>query len=210
VSFPGRPRCRSRMLFNPVSAALVAACASCALAHGTHDQTPVSGPHKSLWYNTLPGDGGTQVRETRPEHRGAAERSVEEQLYGRTDTLESPIGRFCLLWHLNLRPAALLPVPEQRRGEIRHCVHRCVLQLRIPRVPSQTDRREPSPEADFLRSSRGLQALHSTQAPRTGQAPGSDPAGSDKVLDASTSSTSPVHTLTWDVFEGSRLTQTGL
>jgi hypothetical protein len=51
------------MLFNPVSAALVAACASCALAHGTHDQTPVSGPHKSLWYNTLPGDGGTQVRD---------------------------------------------------------------------------------------------------------------------------------------------------
>ena len=38
------------------------ACASCALAHGNHDQTLVSGPHKSLWYNTLPGDGGTQVR----------------------------------------------------------------------------------------------------------------------------------------------------
>jgi agmatinase len=40
------------------------ACASCALAHGNHDhdQTPIAGPHKSLWYNTLPGDGGTQVR----------------------------------------------------------------------------------------------------------------------------------------------------
>ncbi|EHY54003.1 hypothetical protein HRR90_005070 [Exophiala dermatitidis] len=39
------------------------ACASCALAHGNHghDQTPISGPHKSLWYNTLPGDGGTQA-----------------------------------------------------------------------------------------------------------------------------------------------------
>ncbi|KAK5254670.1 hypothetical protein LTR96_001307 [Exophiala xenobiotica] len=39
------------------------ACASCALAHGDHghDQTPISGPHKSLWYNTLPGDGGTQA-----------------------------------------------------------------------------------------------------------------------------------------------------
>jgi hypothetical protein len=32
-------------------------------AHGDHDdQTPLLGPHKSLWYNTLPGDGGTQVR----------------------------------------------------------------------------------------------------------------------------------------------------
>jgi agmatinase len=24
-------------------------------------QLPIAGPHKSLWYNTLPGDGGTQV-----------------------------------------------------------------------------------------------------------------------------------------------------
>ena len=30
-------------------------------AHGDHDQTTIEGPHKSLWYNTLPGDGGTQV-----------------------------------------------------------------------------------------------------------------------------------------------------
>jgi hypothetical protein len=48
-----------KMLFKSLA---LAACASCALAHGNHDQTPVSGPHKSLWYNTLPGDGGTQVR----------------------------------------------------------------------------------------------------------------------------------------------------
>lgn len=34
------------------------------LAHGDHDhdQEPVEGPHNGLWYNTLPGDGGTQVR----------------------------------------------------------------------------------------------------------------------------------------------------
>lgn len=33
-----------------------------AIAHGDHaDQMPIAGPHKSLWYNTLPGDGGTQV-----------------------------------------------------------------------------------------------------------------------------------------------------
>jgi agmatinase len=37
--------------------------ASVALAHGDHghDQEPMSGPHQGLWYNTLPGDGGTQV-----------------------------------------------------------------------------------------------------------------------------------------------------
>jgi agmatinase len=32
-------------------------------AHDDHSQEPlIEGPHKSLWYNTLPGDGGTQVR----------------------------------------------------------------------------------------------------------------------------------------------------
>ncbi|KAK4464007.1 arginase family-domain-containing protein [Cladorrhinum samala] len=32
-------------------------------AHGSHDdhQKSMSGPHQSLWYNTLPGDGGTQA-----------------------------------------------------------------------------------------------------------------------------------------------------
>ncbi|KAK3675000.1 hypothetical protein LTR78_004933 [Recurvomyces mirabilis] len=32
-------------------------------AHGSHseNQEPLAGPHKSLWYNTLPGDGGTQA-----------------------------------------------------------------------------------------------------------------------------------------------------
>lgn len=29
--------------------------------HGDHTQEPIAGPHKSLWYNSLPGDGGTQV-----------------------------------------------------------------------------------------------------------------------------------------------------
>jgi len=36
--------------------------ATTVLAHGDHgNQLPISGPHKALWYNTLPGDGGTQV-----------------------------------------------------------------------------------------------------------------------------------------------------
>lgn len=40
----------------------VAALCASALAHGDHEnQVPIAGPHKSLWYNTLPGDGGTQV-----------------------------------------------------------------------------------------------------------------------------------------------------
>merc|ERR1712000_475926 len=39
------------------SSALVAAVN----AHGNHQETLKEGPHKSLWYNTLPGDGGTQA-----------------------------------------------------------------------------------------------------------------------------------------------------
>jgi agmatinase len=41
---------------------IAAAFAVGASAHGDHaDQIPIAGPHKALWYNTLPGDGGTQV-----------------------------------------------------------------------------------------------------------------------------------------------------
>jgi len=44
------------------AALLVALLAAGVVAHGDHTgQKPVAGPHKSLWYNTLPGDGGTQV-----------------------------------------------------------------------------------------------------------------------------------------------------
>ncbi|KAK4507139.1 hypothetical protein PRZ48_000873 [Zasmidium cellare] len=41
----------------------LAALAAIVQAHGdhAHDQEPLAGPHKSLWYNTLPGDGGTQA-----------------------------------------------------------------------------------------------------------------------------------------------------
>lgn len=39
------------------------AAAAVVHAHGDHDQEPLEGPHKKLWYNTLPGDGGTQVSE---------------------------------------------------------------------------------------------------------------------------------------------------
>ncbi|KAH8649389.1 arginase family-domain-containing protein [Xylariales sp. PMI_506] len=37
-------------------------CLAVAAAHGEgHNQKTLSGPHQSLWYNTLPGDGGTQA-----------------------------------------------------------------------------------------------------------------------------------------------------
>ena len=32
--------------------------------HG-HDQEPIEGPLQKLWYNVLPGDGGTQVSQTK-------------------------------------------------------------------------------------------------------------------------------------------------
>ena len=40
----------------PIAGAVAGVC-----AHGDHGQVPIAGPHASLWYNTLPGDGGTQV-----------------------------------------------------------------------------------------------------------------------------------------------------
>jgi agmatinase len=43
--------------------AAAAAIVGATYAHGHHDdQTPIEGPHQGLWYNQLPGDGGTQVR----------------------------------------------------------------------------------------------------------------------------------------------------
>ncbi len=36
--------------------------AAVATAHAGHEKSQkILGPHQSLWYNTLPGDGGTQV-----------------------------------------------------------------------------------------------------------------------------------------------------
>ena len=41
-------------------------CLALATAHQAVDQEPIAGPHKSLWYNTIPGDGGTQVSRILP------------------------------------------------------------------------------------------------------------------------------------------------
>ncbi|CAN8106290.1 unnamed protein product, partial [Discula destructiva] len=44
------------------TASLVLLWAAGVTAHTTHgDQSPIAGPHQSLWYTTLPGDGGTQA-----------------------------------------------------------------------------------------------------------------------------------------------------
>jgi agmatinase len=44
-----------------LSLKLALAIAAAVAAHGDHDdQTPIEGPHKQLWYNTLPGDGGME------------------------------------------------------------------------------------------------------------------------------------------------------
>ena len=50
------------MLFNLLP---IAGYIAVAFSHDAHNQKPIAGPHKSLWYNTrnaIPGDGGTQVR----------------------------------------------------------------------------------------------------------------------------------------------------
>ena len=60
------------MMFNTYFA--IASLANVVFGHGDHaDQIPMAGPHKSLWYNTLPGDGGTQVCELM--HWGSIERT---------------------------------------------------------------------------------------------------------------------------------------
>jgi agmatinase len=46
----------------------LAAFAAVAAAHGDHHQKSIEGPHQGIWYNTLPGDGGTQVQITLMSH----------------------------------------------------------------------------------------------------------------------------------------------
>jgi hypothetical protein len=90
----------------------VAALTAGALAHGDHEQIPIAGPHKALWYNTLPGDGGTQVSKASSQTSST--------------NLTSLAGRFRILWYLNFRTIALLSLPRFGRREIRHCIHRYI------------------------------------------------------------------------------------
>ena len=75
---------------------LVVGAAALAAAHEDYEQTPLQGPHEGLWYNTLPGDGGTQVSFSR-EFRVTAVSEIRHS------------GRFCIFRHSNLWPS---PVPS--------------------------------------------------------------------------------------------------
>ena len=81
--------------------------ASVALAHGSHDQKILSGPHKSLWYNNLPGDGGTQV--------GLPSLDASTPLFL---TLRPMAGRLGIFWYLYLWATAILPLPGSAGCEL--------------------------------------------------------------------------------------------
>lgn len=167
-----------------VSTLSFAALVALATAHGNHGQKPIAGPHKSLWYNTLPGDGGTQV------WMAIGSSSAE-----RCDAIDWPLclaGGRCLLWHLHVRAAAVLSMSCQRRGEIWHCVHRyvCFSSMTNPCCVVRCGQVYIYWEDCPIRSAdcSSWQARPSTRALRTDQAPALVPAASDKVLAVSISS----------------------
>lgn len=87
------------MRFTPTLLSFAAAVA----AHGDHDQEPLAGPHESLWYNTLPGDGGTQVRNSIPVNDVAVGINVD-------------IGRLRLLRNFHIRSSQVPPVSLEQRA----------------------------------------------------------------------------------------------
>ena len=66
-------------------------------AHSRLEQEPITGPHKSLWYNTLPGDGGTQVL---PDHCSCNEAYLQVP------------GRLGVFWHFNIWSYIVSPLLE--------------------------------------------------------------------------------------------------
>lgn len=76
------------------------ALAAAVSAHGDHEQEPIAGPHKSLWYNTLPGDGGTQVWRVQ---------CLEEDLL----KIVLYTGRFGVLRNLDLWSSSLFALPGE-------------------------------------------------------------------------------------------------
>jgi len=83
------------MRFTPALLSFAATVA----AHGDHghDQDPLNGPHEGLWYNTLPGDGGKQVR-------------IDSSKRRRTTLTYVTAGRFHLLRHIHIRPPSIPPM----------------------------------------------------------------------------------------------------
>jgi hypothetical protein len=84
------------------------------------------GPHRErLWYNTLPGDGGTQVYLPLPLILWFI--------------LICLIGRLGILWHLHIWTPAILSMPSFRRREIRYCLPRYGLLLHAKRFTSNME-----------------------------------------------------------------------
>lgn len=80
---------------------VVAALAASALAHGDYEhQIPIAGPHKALWYNTLPGDGGTQVYHLIPDTLCEAALTLDRPI------LSFQVSRHLVVCHIT---HALLP-----------------------------------------------------------------------------------------------------
>lgn len=78
--------------------AAAAALVGATYAHGHHDdQTPIEGPHQGLWYNQLPGDGGTQVRLARLVSTWA---------------LLTAAGGFCFLGDFDFRASSVCSLPS--------------------------------------------------------------------------------------------------
>jgi hypothetical protein len=84
------------------------ALAAVVAAHGDHehDQQPIEGPLNGLWYNSLPGDGGTQVRDAVWRKRL------------QTISIDLTLGRFRLLRNLNLRSSSISSVSLQRQVQL--------------------------------------------------------------------------------------------
>lgn len=72
-------------------------------AHGEQSQSQLAGPHQGLWYNTLPGDGGTQVSTLLSQ--------VDSQF--KKTHLTKQKGRLRILRNLDFRPPTLPPMPGQ-------------------------------------------------------------------------------------------------
>lgn len=88
---------------------LSAALVGSAWCHAHHEQTPIEGPLQGLWYNTLPGDGGTQV------------------FVGTLDLWIwlTSVGGLRLLWNQYLWQTPILALPSDRQCQIRHCFPGC-------------------------------------------------------------------------------------
>jgi hypothetical protein len=95
---------------------VVAGLAAGAVAHGDHghEQEPIAGPHKGLWYNTLPGDGGTQVC---GDHflLFLSPSGIEGLVWRGILVVDCvAVGRFGVFGHLDVWKITIFPVSRER------------------------------------------------------------------------------------------------